>query len=302
MGNTARGATTSHPELRSDDLRRAVLSIADCRSLDALGDALFSRARSAIGSVGMGFYLFDRARRLRLIASRLTPRDFLDECDREFYKAGKVNPMLDYIVSERRAVDGFGFYGAARWRHSSTYDLMRGGGFFHNIGGAFVVDGRVVGALFVATTQDSGPFDVVHVQRLDWLCRAGSLALMAMRERERLEGELSNSVAEDWRDLLLLDGDRPVPSGPGDGPRGEAAHQGELDQECPIERLPVRSRAVARLLCQGQSNKEIARRLGISVYTVQEHVQNLCRRFGAINRTDLVHHLLISSARDTTRS
>ena len=55
------------------------------------------------------------------------------------------------------------------------------------------------------------------------------------------------------------------------------------------------SREVAQLLCQGHPNKAIARRLGISVYTVKEHVQNLCKRFGALNRTDLVHRLLIAS-------
>ena len=50
------------------------------------------------------------------------------------------------------------------------------------------------------------------------------------------------------------------------------------------------------LLCRGRPNKAIAHELGISVYTVKDHVQNLCKRFGALNRTDLVHRLLISSS------
>jgi DNA-binding CsgD family transcriptional regulator len=294
MTMTTPGVAARAPQIRSDDLGRAALFVADCRSLKALGDALFSHANALIGAVGMGFYLFDRAGRLQLIASRLTPQDFLEECDREFYKAGKVNPMLDYVVTERRAVDGFHFYGAARWRHSSTCDLMRGGGFHHNIGGAFIVDGKVVGTLFVATTQDVGPFDTIHVERLDLLCRAGSLALTAMRERERLRYELFNSAAEDWRDFLLVDNDWASSRSFGKAPMtepGREAGRGYL-----IDRLPTRSREVALLLCQGQSNKAIARRLGISIYTVKEHVHTLCRRFDALNRTDLVHRLSISSS------
>src|SRR5579872_1905603 len=174
MSMTTRGGASRAPEMCSHDLGRAALSIADCRSLKTLGDALFGQANSLIGKVGMGFYLFTRAGRLQLVSGRLTPRDFLDECDREFYRAGRINPMLDYIVTERRAVDGFHFYGPARWRHSSTCGLMRGGGFHHNIGGAFLVDGRVVGTLFVAATEEAAPFNETHVQRLDLLCRAGS--------------------------------------------------------------------------------------------------------------------------------
>jgi DNA-binding NarL/FixJ family response regulator len=112
------------------------------------------------------------------------------------------------------------------------------------------------------------------------MCRAGSLALTAMRERERLRSELADPGAEDGDDLASVAGDWPV------------RQAGASDS--PMDRLPARSREVAQLLCQGQPNKVIAARLGISVYTVKEHVQILCRRFGALNRTELVHHLLKS--------
>jgi DNA-binding NarL/FixJ family response regulator len=111
------------------------------------------------------------------------------------------------------------------------------------------------------------------------MCRAGSLALTAMRERERLRSELADPGAEDGSDLASVEGDWPV---------------GQARSSSPMDRLPARSREVAQLLCQGQPNKVIAARLGISVYTVKEHVQILCRRFGALNRTELVHHLLKS--------
>jgi DNA-binding CsgD family transcriptional regulator len=269
----------SNREISADGLTRAALRIADCRSLTALRDALFGHADKLIGSVAMGLYMFDRAEQLRYMSSRLAPQGFLDEYEREYCKS---DTMLDCIVSQRRTIDGFRFHGPARWRHSGNYEILRGWGFHHNMGGAFVVDGRVAGILFVATAHAAEPFGDVHVKRLDLMCRAGSLALAAMRGRERLRCELANSASGDWRDLLSVETDWSGPAEP-------------LDDSRPIDRLPARSREVARLLCQGHPNKAIAKRLGISVYTVKEHVQNLCKRFGALNRTDLVHRLLIAS-------
>jgi len=59
--------------------------------------------------------------------------------------------------------------------------------------------------------------------------------------------------------------------------------------------LPRRSAQVALLLCKGHTNKSIARALGISDQTVKEHVANLCRRFGAQNRTELAATLSASN-------
>ena len=272
-------APASNREISAGALSKAALQIADCRSLAALRDALFGHADPLIGSVAMGLYMFDRAEELRYIASRLAPQGFLDEYEREYRRS---DTMLDCIVSQRRTIDGFHFHGPARWRHSGNYEILRGWGFYHNMGGAFVVDGRVAGALFVATAHHAEPFEEAHVKRLDLMCRAGSLALAAMRGRERLRCELANSASDDRRDFLSIEGDWSAPTE-------------QFADNRPMDRLPARSREVARLLCQGHPNKAIATRLGISVYTVKEHVQNLCKRFGALNRTDLVHRLLIAS-------
>ncbi len=269
----------SNRDISADGLTRAALRIADSRSLTALRDALFDQADMLIGSVAMGLYLFDRTEELRYVSSRLAPQGFLDEYEREYRKS---DTMLDCIVSQGRTIDGFHFHGPARWRHSGNYEILRGWGFYHNMGGALVVDSRVAGALFVATAHDAEPFEEAHVNRLDLMCRAGSLALAAMCGRERLRCELASSSSDDGRDFLHVDGDW---SGPARA----------FDDDRPIDRLPARSREVAQLLCQGHPNKAIANHLGISVYTVKEHVQNLCRRFGALNRTDLVHRLLIAS-------
>jgi DNA-binding CsgD family transcriptional regulator len=275
-GLTVRG---SNRDISGDNLTRAALQIADSRSLTALRDALFDHADTLIGSVAMGLYMFDRAEQLQYVSSRMAPQGFLDEYEREYRRS---DTMLDCIVSDGRTIDGFRFHGPARWRRSGNYEILRGWGFYHNMGGPLLIDGRVAGAVFVATAHDAEPFKEVHVNRLDLMCRAGSLALAAMRGRERLRSELISTTCDDWRDCLLVDGEW---SGPAKG----------FDDDRPIDRLPARSREVAQLLCQGHPNKAIANHLGISVYTVKEHVQNLCKRFGALNRTDLVHRLLIAS-------
>jgi DNA-binding CsgD family transcriptional regulator len=59
----------------------------------------------------------------------------------------------------------------------------------------------------------------------------------------------------------------------------------ELDQP-----LTPREIQVLTLLAQGASNKEIARRLGISVHTAKFHVGQLIDKLDAIGRTDAVAH------------
>jgi len=55
-----------------------------------------------------------------------------------------------------------------------------------------------------------------------------------------------------------------------------------------VERLSPRQHEVFRGLLAGQSNKTIARMLGISVATVKLHVQAILRLAGARNRTEAV--------------
>jgi DNA-binding NarL/FixJ family response regulator len=45
---------------------------------------------------------------------------------------------------------------------------------------------------------------------------------------------------------------------------------------------------VLTLLLQGKSNKDIARRLGLSVETIKDHVQAVLRALGVSSRTQAV--------------
>jgi DNA-binding NarL/FixJ family response regulator len=60
------------------------------------------------------------------------------------------------------------------------------------------------------------------------------------------------------------------------------------DEDAPRETLTPREMDVLDLLAEGQSNKAIARRLGISDQTVKFHVAAISGKLGAANRTDAV--------------
>lgn len=52
--------------------------------------------------------------------------------------------------------------------------------------------------------------------------------------------------------------------------------------------LSEREHEILMLLCDGLQNKQIARRLDLSVSTVKTHVANLFRKIGATNRLDAI--------------
>jgi DNA-binding CsgD family transcriptional regulator len=54
--------------------------------------------------------------------------------------------------------------------------------------------------------------------------------------------------------------------------------------------LTGRELEVLALLAEGASNKQIARRLGISAHTAKYHVASLLEKLDAVSRTDAVAH------------
>ena len=63
--------------------------------------------------------------------------------------------------------------------------------------------------------------------------------------------------------------------------------------------LSRRESDVARLLSQGQTNKEIARKLGVSEVTVKVHMTSILRKLGARNRTEATLRLLAERSEAT---
>lgn len=55
-----------------------------------------------------------------------------------------------------------------------------------------------------------------------------------------------------------------------------------------VHRLSERETEILLLLCDGLQNKQIARRLDLSVSTIKTHVANVFRKIGATNRLDAI--------------
>ena len=67
---------------------------------------------------------------------------------------------------------------------------------------------------------------------------------------------------------------------------------GEARTDATRELLSKRELEVIRPLAEGHTNKQIAEELGISPETVKTHVDRICKRLGATDRTDAVARAL----------
>lgn len=67
-----------------------------------------------------------------------------------------------------------------------------------------------------------------------------------------------------------------------------AAGPDETGSAAANETLTPRERDVLDLVAEGQSNRRVAERLGISDQTVKFHVASICGKLGALNRTEAV--------------
>ena len=108
-----------------------------------------------------------------------------------------------------------------------------------------------------------------------------------------LEGAQPVLFAEDPREVVSLlvrffgDGIEPAEAPPGGAAVGGRA-------TVPSDGLSRRELEVLRLVAGGESNAQIARRLGLSTHTVERHVANLYRKIGARGRADATAYALRS--------
>jgi len=86
---------------------------------------------------------------------------------------------------------------------------------------------------------------------------------------------------------FFCDGIEPAEEAPQGMLEGAAGHSAP-----PPGDLSRREREVLRLLAAGESNRQIARRLGLSPHTVERHVANLYRKIGARGRADATAYAL----------
>jgi DNA-binding NarL/FixJ family response regulator len=68
--------------------------------------------------------------------------------------------------------------------------------------------------------------------------------------------------------------------------------RGELREDAPRDTITPREREIIQLLAEGNSNKETATVLGISVKTIEAHRANIMRKLHLRSVTDLVRYAI----------
>jgi DNA-binding CsgD family transcriptional regulator len=192
------------------------------------------------------------ARGPALVYSHNAPSGFLEEYASEL---ASCDPMIERIMDTRRSVAGASLRRTRGRNIRLMQDLLSCWGFRDNLCGPIYVEAEMVGFLYTADSAMPTKEPAQRAEQLDYICRSAALAL--------------------WRlttDPPFLASDPVVPSS--------------------VQTMPPRLAEVARLVCEGRTNKEIARLLDISPHTVKEHISRLCLRLSARNRTGITAALL----------
>jgi DNA-binding CsgD family transcriptional regulator/pimeloyl-ACP methyl ester carboxylesterase len=179
---------------------------------------------------------------------------------------------------------------------------------------ADAIRGAVTPQIARATLQAASATDVTdllpHV--------AAPTLVLHRREMSQIPVNISRSLAEGLPRgrLVVLDGAQPTlfmgdpgmvvnmlvdffcdgiePSGAAGLPGAAVGHLTTGHPQPPPHGLSRRELEVLRLLAAGESNRQIARRLGLSPHTIERHVANLYRKIGARGRADATAYALRS--------
>ena len=221
-----------------------------------------SRSVETLGravSFAIGLYLFKDACPALLFSSHVD-EGMLDSYDSGLWRS---DPILNHVTATGCCGDGETLVGRDHWQHSLSFRAISQWGFHYNLGGPIRCGDRIVGVLYTAREQEGFSYTTSDRLCMDLFCRATSLAISSLIDSGALSGL-----------------EMPPPTKP-------------ARQYSPpaTEFLSPRLADVAIGICRGQTNKEIAREIGISDQTVKDHLAILCRRLGVNNRTRLAARL-----------
>jgi DNA-binding NarL/FixJ family response regulator len=150
----------------------------------------------------------------------------------------------------------------------------------------------LIGQASVLTRRD--PATALQIVAAAWAVRArnaGEFAPFFRAFAERIRAAAAELVGSDadrlWKTGSRLTVDDAIALAFGTTPTGTSRSSGRRPRAQHALGISTREIDVVRLVAEGLSNKEIARRLHLSVRTVETHVRHMLTKTGLVNRTQL---------------
>ena len=100
-----------------------------------------------------------------------------------------------------------------------------------------------------------------------------------------LENGAAGAVLKSCAETELVEAIRKVSAG---GSYVSPDIRRQFRRDPPVAKLTERQHQVLKLMSEGLTSKEIAARLKLATYSVDEHIETIIRKFGASNRTEAV--------------
>jgi serine/threonine-protein kinase PknK len=237
---------------------------------------LIGEGRST-AALGLSYFMDDeRARARELLEAALA----LDLAAQDRWSQGQANLYLGILVESSADPQPASSYFREAVECQRPYD------------DSTLLPMALVGQASVMTRRD--PATALQLVSAAWALRArngGEFAPFFRTFAERTRTAATEGVGSDadrlWKTGSRLTVDEAIALAFGTTLTGASTSSGRRPEASHTLGISTREIDVVRLIAEGLSNKEIARRLHLSVRTVETHVRHMLTKTGLVNRTQL---------------
>jgi predicted ATPase/DNA-binding CsgD family transcriptional regulator len=237
---------------------------------------LIGEGRS-MAALGIGYFMDDeRARARELLEAALA----MDLATQDRWSQGQANLYLGILAESSADPQAASAYFREAVACQRPYD------------DSTLLPMALIGQASVLTQRD--PATALQIVAAAWAVRArngGEFAPYFRVFAERTRASAAELVGSDadrpWKTGSRLTVDDAIALAFGTTLRGASTSSGRRPEASHTLGISTREIDVVRLVAEGLSNKEIARRLHLSVRTVETHVRHMLTKTGLVNRTQL---------------
>jgi DNA-binding CsgD family transcriptional regulator len=255
---------------------KARLHLANARAIYQETGNLIGEGRST-AALGFCYFLGDEPARAReLLEAALA----MDRAARDRWSQGQANLYLGIVAESSSDTQAASAYFREAVECQLPYD------------DSTLLPMALIGQASVLARRDPATaLQVVAAALAVRVRNGGELAPYFRAFAERTRAAASQRVGADgdrlWRNGSRLAVDEAIALAFGTNLTGASASQARRLRTSDGLGISEREIEVARLVAEGLSNKEIARRLHLSVRTIETHVRHVLTKTGLVNRTQL---------------